>query len=150
MNTPGTIQSWLSEQAAPILIIGFALVLGFAILYFSARGRRSKMVSRRYGLTEDTFVGDLTPFGFDPQVSRAAYRYLQEHQNISFPILPMDALDEDLGLDSEDVNQTIHELLDLTGRDHLPGLLHSPLVTVEDLVRYIQASPRKSQTSAVA
>jgi hypothetical protein len=150
MTTPETIQIWLSEQATPLLIISVALVLGFAILFISARGRRSKMVSRRSGLTEDTFVEDLTPFGYDPQVARTTYRYLQERQNIYFPILALDALDEDLGLDSEDVNQTIHELLDLTGREYLPGLLHSPLVNVEDLVRYIQASPRKSQKSAVA
>jgi len=30
-----------------------------------------------------------------------------------------------------------------TGREYLPGLLDSPLVTVVDLVRYIQASPRR-------
>jgi hypothetical protein len=150
MITPETVQTWLAEQATPLLVIGTALILGFAILYFSARGRRAKMVSRRSGLTEDTFVEDLIPFGFDPQVARATYRYLQERQNISFPILAMDALDEDLGLDSEDVTQTIRELLDLTGREHLPGLLHSPLVSVEDLVRYVQASPRKSQSTAVA
>jgi hypothetical protein len=150
MSTPETLQIWLSEQAVPLLVVSAALLLGFAILYISARGRRSKMISRRSGLSEDTFVEDLAPFGFDPSVARETYRYLQERQNITFPILPLDALDEDLGLDSEDVEQTIHELLDLTGREHLPGLLHSPLVNVEDLVRYIQASPRRLQSSAVA
>ena len=150
MMTPDSVQTWLSEQATPLLVIGTALVLGFAILYFSARGRRSKMLSRRSGLTENTFVEDLVPFGFDPDVARTTYRYLQDRQNISFPILALDALDEDLGLDSEDVTQTIRELLELTGREHLPGLLHSPLISVEDLVRYIQASPRKSQSTAVA
>jgi hypothetical protein len=150
MAIPDTLQLWVSDQATPLLIVGVALILGFIILYVSARGRRSTMLNRRSGLSEDTFVEDLAPFGFDPNVARETYRYLQERQNIAFPILPLDALDEDLGLDSEDVEQTIHELLDLTGRVHLPGLLHSPLVNVEDLVRYIQASPRKTQSTAVA
>jgi hypothetical protein len=33
--------------------------------------------------------------------------------------------------------------LDEAGREYLPGLLESPLVTVVDVVRYIQASPRR-------
>jgi len=71
------------------------------------------------------------------------YRYLQEQQNVAFPIEPLDDLDHDLGLDSEDLEQTIRELLRQTGRENMPGLLSSPLVTVEDLVRYLQASPRQ-------
>jgi hypothetical protein len=39
-------------------------------------------------------------------------------------------------------------LLAETGRIYLPGLLDSPLVTVEDLVRTIQASPRREKMVA--
>jgi hypothetical protein len=148
MMTPDSLHLWLGQQATTLLSVCCALVLLFVILYVSARGRRASLLRRRSGLTEDTFVEDMVPFGYDPEIARATYRYLQERQNVAFPIVPNDALDEDLGLDSEDLDQTIRALLDATGRDHLPGLLHSPLLTVEDLVRYIQASPRKSVTAA--
>ena len=141
MSTPFTVQQWLSEQAVPLFMIGFALMMGFALLYLSAQARRSSLVRDRSGRTEDTFVDDLGGYGFDPEVARTAYRYLQERQNVAFPIEPTDDLDRDLGLDSEDLKQTVRDLLDETGREHLPGLLYSPLVTVGDLVRYLQASP---------
>jgi acyl carrier protein len=144
MSTPFTVQQWLSDQAVPVFMIGFALLMGFAILFVSAKTRRSSLVRDRSGRTEDTFVEELSGYGFDPEIARTTYRYLQEYQNVGFPIEPMDDLDRDLGLDSEDLKQTIRDLLDETGREHLPGLLYSPLVTVGDLVRYLQASPRRS------
>jgi hypothetical protein len=148
MLTPYTVQQWFGEQAIPLLIVGVALVLGFAVLYFSAHSRRSALANARSGRTEESLVEDLEPFGFDPEIVRTTYRYLQENQNVAFPIVALDDLDHDLGLDSEDLSQTIHALLDATGRDHLPGLLYSPLVTVEDLVRYIQGSPRRAELAA--
>ena len=142
MSTPFTLDQWLGEQAVPLLWLGFALLTGFALLYLSARWRRSSLARNRPLRTEGTFVQDLSAYGFDPEIARATYRYLQEQQNVAFPIEPLDDLDHDLGLDSEDLEQTIRELLRQTGRENMPGLLSSPLVTVEDLVRYVQASPR--------
>jgi hypothetical protein len=143
MAPPFTVQQWLSDQALPLFMIGFALLMGFAILYLSAQARRTSLVRDRSGRSEESFVFDLTGWGFDPEIARTAYRYLQEYQNVGFPIEPLDDLDHDLGLDSEDLEQTIRDLLRETGRVNLPGLLYSPLVTVVDLVRYIQASPRR-------
>jgi hypothetical protein len=37
----------------------------------------------------------------------------------------------------------LRDLLEQNGREYLPGILDSPLVRVVDLVRYIQASPRR-------
>jgi hypothetical protein len=65
---------------------------------------------------------------------------------VDFPILPSDALDEDPGLDSEDVKEAVRDLLIRTGREFRPGILTAPMVTVEDLVRYLQASPRMEET----
>jgi hypothetical protein len=39
--------------------------------------------------------------------------------------------------------EALRELNAQVGRDYLPGLLQTPLVTVADLVRAVQASPRK-------
>lgn len=117
--------------------------MGFALVYFSAQSRRAALARDRSGRTEDTFAEYFAAYGFDPQIARAAYRYLQQVRQIAFPIEPLDDLDRTLGLNEEELNQTIRDLLVETGREYLPGLLDSPLVTVLDLVRTIQASPRR-------
>ena len=100
------------------------------------------MNEERSGTNEETFVNALMMYGFDPEVSSTVYRYLQDHQNVHFPIETSDLLDEDLGLDQADVEQTIRAVFQMARRQLQPGLLHTPLLTVEDLVRLVQASPR--------
>ena len=106
------------------------------------------MNEARSHVNEDTFVNSLIGYGFDPMIARTTYRYLQEKQNVSFPIESSDLLDEDLGLDLADLDQSVNEILTLTGRLHQPGLRHQPIVTVEDLVRFVQASPRLATMAA--
>ncbi len=106
------------------------------------------MNEARSGLTEDTFVNSLIGYGFDPIIARTTYRYLQDKQNVAFPIQASDLLDEDLGLDIEDLEQSVHDILALTARLYQPGIRYTPLVTVEDLVRFVQASPRLSELAA--
>ena len=146
MSTVFILERWLGEQMVPLVFVGFAVLMGFALLYFSAQSRRAALVRDRSGRTEETFTEYLASYGFDPQIARATYRYLQDVQQVAFPIVPKDDLDRDLGLDDDDVKQTVRDLLDETGREYLPGLLESPLVTVVDVVRYIQASPRRVET----
>jgi hypothetical protein len=143
MPTLFTTQQWLGEQIVPVFFIGFAILMGIAMVYLSAQSRRSSLTRDRSGLTADTFAESLVAYGFDPEIARTAYVYLQQVQQVAFPIDPRDDLDRDLGLDGEDVKLTVRDLLAETGREYLPGLLNSPLVTVVDLVRYIQASPRR-------
>jgi len=143
MPTTDTIQQWLGEQIVPVFLIGFAMLMGLALVYLSALNRRNAMARRRAGRTEDTFAEYLSRYGFDDAICRSTYRYLQEKQRVSFPIEPMDDLDRDLGLDGDDVKTTLRDLLEQNGREYLPGTLDSPLVRVVDLVRYIQASPRR-------
>jgi hypothetical protein len=138
-----TIQQWLGEQVVALVFIGFALLMGLALVYFSAQSRRAALTRDRSGRTEETFAEYFAANGFDPRIARATYRYLQQTQRIDFPIEPLDDLDRTLGLNEEELNQTIRDLLAETGREYLPGLLDSPLVTVVDLVRYLQASPRR-------
>ncbi len=118
------------------------------VLSVSARNRRVRLNKSRAGTNEDTFVEAMVVDGFDPQISRAVYTYLQEQQNVHFPIESTDLLDEDLGLDLVDLDETIRDVLQLTRREYRPGLRHTPLVTVEDLVRFIQASPRLVERAA--
>lgn len=125
----------------------FALVLGailavLLLLRLSAWSRERALRRRRAGVTQETFTSVLQQYGFDPVITGSTYRYLQEVQLISFPILPGDKLDEDLGLDTEDVNQAVRDLTIALRREFSPGLHPVPLVTVEDLIRLLQASPR--------
>jgi hypothetical protein len=148
MQTPSTTWIWLSEQAVPLAIIVALLAFVFIVLYASARSRRRKMNEARSHLNEDTFVNSLLIYGFDPVISRTTFRYFREKQRVSFPIEAADHLDEDLGLDLADVEESVHDILRLTDRLYQPGLRDAPLVTVEDLVRLIQASPRLSELAA--
>ena len=148
MVTPDTLSIWLKEQAWPIGIIVALFVFAFIVLKVSAKRRHEALAREREGVTESTFAAHLQRYGFDPIIAASTYRYLQEVQLVQFPILPGDQLDEDLGLDSEDIDQTVRELTSALGRDFNPGLLHKPLVTVEDLVRLLQASPRRAQIVA--
>ena len=148
MVTPTNLTIWLNEQAWPLGIIAAIIIFTYVALRVSAKRRREALLRERAGVTEQTFTEYLAQFGFDPTITSSTYRYLQQVQNVSFPILPSDALDEDLGLGHEDVEQTIRELSSALKREMNPGLLHAPLVTVEDLVRLLQASPRALQSSA--
>ncbi|SFS00031.1 hypothetical protein SAMN05421771_0442 [Granulicella pectinivorans] len=148
MFTPSTVQLWLSEQATPLMIIVGVLVAGFLLLKFSAARRKAALLRERAGHTEDSFVEHLTTFGFDPIIARSTYRYLQEKQNVHFPIFLTDHLDEDLGLGLGDLEQTKVALAFESGREFRPGVRHEPLITVEDLIRLIQASPRKREMVA--
>jgi hypothetical protein len=148
MVTPSTIFLWLSQQAGPLIIIGCLIAFIMIVLYLSARSRRRAMNEQRAGINEYTFVNHLAAYGFDANIARVTYQYLQEKQRVSFPIEATDLLDEDLGLGSGDVAESVQDLLALTERMSQPGMLHMPLVTVEDLVRFLQASPRRTEVAA--
>lgn len=148
MVTPTNLSLWLHEQALPIGLIVAAIVLAYVLLKVSAYRRRADLLSKRAGITEISFAQQLAHFGFDPVISAATFCYLQQVQKIGFPIQPDDSLDEDLGLDSEDIAQTIIDLSSALDREYNPGLAHAPLVTVENLIRLLQASPRKQDASA--
>ena len=148
MQIPSTLSIWLSEQATPLVIVGVIPIFVLGMLFLSARSRRPRLNAERSGVNEGTFVDGLEVDGFDRTIARTTYRYLQERQNVHFPIHSTDDLDTDLGLDGEDVEQSVRELLAETSRLYQPGLKHMPLVTVEDLIRFLQASPRLSELAA--
>jgi len=137
---------WMGEQAMPLFFLGFALLMGLALLYISAQSRQAALVRDRSGRSEETFTEYLAAYGFDPEIARATYRYLQQVHGIAFPILPKDDLDRDLGLNDDEVRQALRDLLNEAGRAYLPGLIDAPVVKVVDLVRYVQASPRRVET----
>ena len=129
-----------------LLFLGFAALMGLALLYFSARSRRARLVRERSGHTALSFAEHLAEHGFDPEIALATYRYLQQVRGVDFPILARDDLDRDLCLSEREVTETLRDLLDQMGRAYLPGLIDGPLVRVVDLVHWIQASPLRIET----
>jgi acyl carrier protein len=149
MASTNSLSLGLKEQAIPLLLIAIVIGIAFLLLKYVANRRHRALTRERDGVTESTFAEHLEPFGFDAVIATSTYRYLQDVQQVKFPILPSDRLDEDLGLDSEDIKQAVTDLTGALGRTWNPGLIHQPLVTVEDLVRLLQASPR-AESAAVA
>jgi|GEM_PF-6365317 len=73
-----------------------------------------------------------------PDLELSIYRYLNKKTEL--PVLAHSTLAEDLGLSDAQLGESIYELLALSGREYSPGLFTYPLITVEDLVFYIEAS----------
>ena len=142
MVTPVDLSIWLREQAWPLAIIAGIVLFTYISLRVSAHNRRTALARERAEVTNETFTEYLAQFGFDPTIASSTYRYLQEVQNVRFPILASDNLDEDLGLGLDEVDQSVRELTAALDRELLPGLHQRQPITVEDLVRVIQASPR--------
>jgi hypothetical protein len=150
MIAPDSLSVWLEEQAWCAGLIAFSIAAGLLLLKLSAQRRIRVLSRRRKRWTEYSFVDHLERFDFDPLIAGATYRYLQHVQGIRFPLLPSDKLDEDLGLDCDDQAETVRELLLALRREELPGLRYEPLLTVEDLMRLLQASPRWSRERRAA
>ncbi len=148
MQAPSSLSLWLSEQAGPLAIIASFLAVFMIVLNLSARNRQAQMRRARRGADESTFVSALVAYGFDAALLRFTYRYLQTTQGIRFPLEPADRLDEDLGLDGAAVERAVRDLLHQSGRRYQPGLRFTPLVTIEDLIRFLQASPRITARAA--
>ncbi|MDE1155812.1 MAG: hypothetical protein PW735_08785 [Acidobacteriaceae bacterium] len=141
MVTPTDLSLWLDQQAWFFLLLAGLILFIYLALRQSARKRRQTLQAQREGVTELTFTEHMEQFGYDPVVCLSTYRYLQQVQRVSFPILPADALEEDLGLAQEDVEQSVRELTAALGRYRNIGLVNTPLETVEDLVQLLQTFP---------
>ena len=139
---PNTFMQWLTEQMVPLAIIAGVLAVGVGILWVSARSRREEANDERAGKNVDSFVEGLAAFNFDPKIARTTYEYLIQMEGIDFPIFPEDTLREDLGISDEEKEQAIEFLLAENGRASRLGIQNQPVITVADLVRFVQASPR--------
>ena len=150
MFTPSTLQQWLAEQAVPLFLVGFAVMMGVFLLYLSAVARRSGIARSRSGCTEDTFSDEMAAYGYDPEIARMTYQALQEQPGIDFPLQPTDDLECDLGLDPDEVDRVVWQLLETASREHAPGLQPAPIMTVAHLVRHIQTAPTRYRRLHIA
>ncbi len=141
-----SITAWLGHHAWPIWLLVAVVVLCIVLLRLSAWSRERSLRHKRAGVTHETFTAQLQQYGFDPVITSSAFRYLREVQLVPFPVLPGDDLEDDLGLTPEEIDQTVRDLSTALRREYSPGLQPTPLVTVEDLIRLLQAEPRIVRT----
>ena len=137
-----SIPAWLGHHAWPLWLLLAAVVVCILLLRLSAWIRETRMRRKRAGVTQETFTAQLQQYGFDPVITSSTFRYLREVQIVPFPVLPGDDLEKDLGLSPEDIDETVRELAAALHREYSPGLQPIPPVTVEDLIRQLQAYPR--------
>ena len=143
MSPFSSLQSWLTDQAVPLLYVGFALLMGIFVLFLSTVSRHASLERRRSGRTEDTFADEMAGYGYDSEIARLTYRMLREELPLSFPIEPSDDLERDLKLHPEELRRIEWALLEATGREHVPGMQFDSITTVAHLVRHVQTSPRR-------
>lgn len=143
-----SIPGWLAQHAWPVWLLLAVVAVCVVLLRLSLWTREHRLRRRRAGITQETFTGQLQQYGFDAVITSATFRYMREVQLVPFPILPGDQLEEDLGLGPEEIEQSVRDLSLALRREYSPGLQPLPLVTVEDLIRLLQASPRSVRTGA--
>lgn len=141
-----SITAWLGHHAWPIWLLVAVVVLCIVLLRLSAWSRERSLRQKRAGVTHETFTAQLQQYGFDPVITSSAFRYLREVQLVPFPVLPGDDLEDDLGLTPEEIDQAVRDLSTALRREYSPGLQSTPLITVEDLIRLLQAEPRIVRT----
>jgi hypothetical protein len=136
------IPEWFGHHAWPLWLLLAAVVVCIVLLRISAWTREHSLRRKRAGITQETFTAQLQQYGFDPVITSSSFRYLREVQLVPFPVLPGDDLEKDLGLAPEDIDETVRDLAIALHREYSPGLQPIPPVTVEDLIRQLQAYPR--------
>ena len=132
------IHGWFGLEIAGLL--SFAVIAGFVAFILHATSFRRRLRKAK-GVSEQNFAEYLHGYGFDPQVAATTYSYLEEVQDVRFPILPGDTLDWDLGLDDQRIEQAVVALSARLGRHGRAALASSFPVTVQDLIRMIQDAP---------
>ena len=148
MAVSSYVRAWPQGPGLLLLLLAASALAALLIVQGSAVYRIRSKRRERAGISEIGFTAYLERFGFDPAIASTTYLYLSETQEIPFPILPDDSLYDDLGMDEEDVTTTLADLARILDRIALPGLRPQPLLTVEDLLRFLQACPRRIRPAA--
>ena len=140
------VHGWFWLEVAGVLVV--AMVAGLAAFVLHATSFR-RGLRKAKGVSEQNFAEYLRGYGFDPRVAATTYQYLEEIQDVRFPILPGDTLDWDLGLDEQRIEQAVLALSARLGRENrAAALAFSQPLTVQDLIRMVQDAPLADQRVA--
>jgi hypothetical protein len=148
----------LSRFPIPILLFlcgGFVLLCVYAA--YNTRRHIRRMAVGREGESTCTFARSFDYRNMDTWIIRAVYEELQPYCTSgqhSFPLRATDRLEEDLGVDSEDlVFDILPDIAHRTGRLLVytnQNPFNGKVVTVRDLVMYLSHQPRKEAAAQEA
>jgi hypothetical protein len=132
---------WLLNDGSAFSAFLIFLAVGCAVISYAARGQKKQLWEYRAGYDVECFVREMTAAGYDAEVCRTVYYYIEDRHRIDFPILPTDDLYTVLGVTDETIQRAMPELMQATGREPRIGRLMKQLTTVEDLVRFVDSAP---------
>ncbi len=139
------VHGWFWLETAGVFVL--AVAAGSAAFILDATSFRRRLRKAKGGSEQD-FTEYLRGHGFDPRVAAASYEYLNEVQDVRFPILPGDTLEWDLGMDDQHIEQAVLTLAERLGREGRAALLSVQPLTVQDLIRTVQDAPMGNQRVA--
>jgi hypothetical protein len=132
---------WILNDGWTFSVLMVFMVASWVAVFFCARGNKKMLTKTRAGHDMDCFAQEMAAAGHNEDVARAVYRYIQEAHDIDFPILPGDDLSTTLGITDDDVYRAIPALLTGAGRAPQIGRLKQQIITVADLVDFVERAP---------
>ncbi|MDE3104976.1 MAG: hypothetical protein KGK08_07355 [Acidobacteriota bacterium] len=141
---------WLSEHVLPLILVLCLTVLA-SVFYYLAYTRKVASALLRGEATPVPAAGGYPPphrvvassaaaHDLDPEVLRAAHVYLHQTRGVGQLVPPAARLTEEIGLSASEIRAAAAELVQSCGRK-APAADLPILVTLADLVRYVQSAP---------
>jgi hypothetical protein len=128
---------WLTNEGTALIALVALLGGCGTVLYVAGKMRKNRLVESRRGYNIDCFAAEMDEAGYDPEVARVVYLYIQEMHGVDFPIFPGDDIAQMFGMTDEDVRRALPPILDVCGRRTELGRMMRPLETVEQVVEFV-------------
>lgn len=141
MQTPTTVLGWFQSQGSILAILLAIVGVVLLVLAASAYARHRRLSQTRSGDDMASFIHTMQSRGYDPEIARLAYVFLEERLAIDYPVLPEDELDRDLGISETEIFDMLAFMLFTSGRTDSPRSTPNTLTTVADIVQRVQTSP---------
>lgn len=148
MQTPTTVLAWFQGQGSILAILLAVAAVFLLVLAASSYARRRHLAHTRSGDDMASYLQTMQSRGFDPEIARLAYAFLQDRLAIDYPVLPEDELDRDLGISESEIGDMLAFMLFTSGRVDSPHSTPNTLTTVADMVQRVQTSPLQRHAAA--
>lgn len=145
------LETSLFEQSdlwLPFLLLVFCIGVGGVAFWCVLRGFHARVKRAKEGQTVSQFVVRLQRLGYDASIARQAYRYLIDHENLLFPIVPNDRLREDLGMNDLETVLMVRQVSQSCAKELPEAPLAECVTTVGDVVQLVQELPEKHTLAA--
>jgi len=136
---------WILNDGWSVGVFLVFLAVSGITVFCAAKDRNKRILMSRAGYTVENFLAEMEAAGHDVQVARTVYQFIQGTYRVGFPIQPGDDLYLMLGITDASVWRAMPALLQATGREPRIGRLLKPIVTVQELVHFVEVAPMVSE-----